>query len=228
MLLALALLGGAASLPGHAASPAAAQTAAETPEIASAVGVSRTRVRIRFAHAVPGAAMSPGDISLTMGGESRTASTVEVAADGKTAEVDARPAWPYGTAGAIRLKGTDKPLVRVWASPGDVTPPVMSAVRLANSTICIVGASSNCASSGGTVGYTVDEAATIVLDLRRRSTDAPSLMKVSRGEGAGHVRFREKIEGRRLRPGLFRLTVYAVDAAGNESRPTTLRLRVRN
>jgi hypothetical protein len=52
-------------------------------------------------------------------------------------------------------------------------------------------------------------------------------LKVSRGAGPGAVRFGSKIEGRRLRPGNFRLTVTAVDHAGNESRPVTLSLRVR-
>jgi hypothetical protein len=109
-----------------------------------------------------------------------------------------------------------------------VTPPVLKDVHLTSRSVCIVGRSAGCASSGGTVSYTVDEATTIVLDLRRRSSDAPSLMKVLRGQGAGTVRFKEKIEGRRLRPGVFRLTVTAIDAAGNESSPVTLRLVVRH
>jgi hypothetical protein len=207
--------------------PPAAEGAVAT-ELASAVGVSRTRVRVRFVDAVRSGDITPADLVLTMGGEARAISAVDVDAAGKTAEVEAGPAWAYGTAGAIRLRTGSQPAVRVWAAPGDVTRPVMRGVKLSRSTVCIVGVSRNCSFSGGTVSYTVDEAATIVLDLRRRSTDAPSLMKVTRGEGAGRVRFKEKIEGRRLRPGLFRLTVYAVDAAGNESRPVTLHLRVRH
>lgn len=214
-------------VPAPVGGSAAAQTSAATPRIENAVGVSRTSVRLRFAEPVTGAALAPGDVVLTMGGDPRTISGVDVAADGRSADVTASPPWPYGTAGAVRLRSAEKP-VRVWASPGDVTRPVLTNVRLANRTICIKGLSRNCSASGGTVNYVVDEAAAIVLDLRHRSTDAPSLMRVSRGEGAGSVRFREKIEGRRLRPGSFRLTVYAVDAAGNESRPVTLSLRVRN
>ena len=222
----IAVLAGllAAAAPAPLGGSAGAQSAAE---IENAVGVSRTRVRLRFAAPVGSRSIAPGDLVLTMGGDPRTVSAVEVAADGLSAEVEATPAWPYGTAGAVRFRTAEKP-VRVWASPGDVTRPVLTDVRLANRTVCIKGLSRNCAASGGTVNYVLDEAAAIVLDLRRRSTDAPSLMRVSRGEGPGSVRFREKIEGRRLRPGSFRLTVYAVDAAGNESRPVTLSLRVRN
>jgi hypothetical protein len=214
----------AAAAPAPVGSVAGAQSAAE--EIENAVGLSRTRVLVRFAAPVTGRSLAPADFTLTMGGDPRSVSRVDVAADGRSAEVEAAPAWPYGTAGAIRLRTAEK-AVRVWASPGDVTRPVLTGVRLANRTICIKGLSRNCAASGGTVNYVLDEAAAIVLDLRRRSTDAPSLMRVTRGEGPGSVRFREKIEGRRLRPGSFRLTIYAVDVAGNESRPVTLSLRVR-
>jgi hypothetical protein len=127
----------------------------------------------------------------------------------------------------VRLRGSGDRSVRVWATPGDFTPPVMRNVRLDKRVVCVINISRNCTSNGGSVRYTVDEPASIVLDLRRRATDAPSLMKVSRGAGTGSVRFGSKIEGRRLRPGNFRLTVTAVDPAGNESRPVTLSLRVR-
>ena len=226
MLLALAVVA-LALVPARAAGPAAAQQAAAGPQIASAVGVSRTRVRLRFAQPVARGALVPGDVFLTMGGEPRTVSRVDLAEDGGTAELEARPAWPYGTAGAVRVRGFgDKP-VRVWATPGDVTRPVLRGVRLDRRTVCVINLSRNCASNGGTVHYTVDEPVSIVLDLRRRASDAPSLMRVARDAGAGSVRFGSKIEGRRLRPGSFRLTVSAVDHAGNESRPVTLSLRVR-
>lgn len=225
MLLALALAGAAFLSPAPLGGSAAAQSA-PAPEIQSAVGVSRARVRLRFAQAIPGRELAPGDLLLTMGGQSRTVTAVHVAANGETAEVDARPAWPYGTAGNVRFRGSSK-AIRVWASPGDVTPPVMRNVKLRSSTVCIKDVSRNCPASGGTVTYRVDEAVNVVLDLRRRATDAPSLLRVARTAGRGSVRFREKIEGRRLRPGTFRLTVYAVDAAGNESEPRTLTLRVR-
>lgn len=215
-----------ALLPLGGARHAAAQNASAEPVIASAVGVSRTRVRVRFAQPLTARAVQAGELVLSMGGEPRTVTRLEMAADGETAELEARPAWPYGTAGSVRLRDAGK-AVRVWATPGDVTPPALRGVRLDSSTVCVIAVSGNCDRNGGTVHYTVDEPVSIVLDLRRRSTDAPSLMRVSRGAGRGSVRFGSKIEGRRLRPGTFRLTVHAVDAALNESRPVTLRLRVR-
>ena len=214
-------------LPVRAAGPAVAQDASADPRIASAVGVSRTRVRLRFAQPVTGRGITAGDVVLTMGGEPRNVSSVEISGDGATAELEARPAWPYGTAGAVRLRGSTDRSVRVWATPGDFTPPVLRNVRLDKRVVCVINISRSCTSNGGTVSYSVDEPASIVLDLRRRATDAPSLLKVARGAGAGSVRFGSKIEGRRLRPGNFRLTVSAVDHAGNASRAVTLSLRVR-
>jgi hypothetical protein len=77
------------------------------------------------------------------------------------------------------------------------------------------------------VTFHVDEAVNIVLDLRRQGHDAPSTEKYPARAGAGQVSFHEKIEGLRLRPGAFVLTIRAVDAAGNESRAYAFRLRVK-
>ena len=81
--------------------------------------------------------------------------------------------------------------------------------------------------SGGRVYFRVNEPVTIVVILRRRGSGATNTLKVVRSAGRGSVRFKEKIEGRRLRPGSYRLTVTAVDAAGNESRQSVVKLRVR-
>ena len=230
MFRARTLLALAGAAPAAAAAlppgPAPAQEASARPAIGSAVGISRTGVRLRFEQPVAAGAITAGDIVLTMGGEPRTVTALEPSADGMTAEIEARQAWPYGTAGAVRLRGVER-TVRVWATPGDVTRPVLRNVRLDSRVVCVIALSRNCRRNGGTVRYVVDEPVSIVLDLRHRASDAPSLMRVSRRAGAGSVRFGSKIEGRRLRPGSFRLTVTAVDAAGNESRPVTLSLRVR-
>lgn len=203
--------------------PSVAAQVPDRPLVASAIGLSRTEVKLSFKE--PVGSLTAQDVALTMGGELREVAAVQIAPDNRSAKLAARPAWPYATAGEVSVGGAKA--VRVWASPGDMTPPVLSSVRLASSTICVTGLSRVCAVSGGSVSYAVDEPVTIVLDLRHRASDAPSLLRVSRPAGRGTVRFNEKIEGRRLRPGRYRLTVTAVDPAGNESRAFTLSLRVR-
>lgn len=204
--------------------PPPARVAQQSAAISSAVAISRTEVRVRFSAPAP-AGLDASSFTLTMGGEGRVVGETVFAGDRRSATLAASPAWPHGTAGSVRAGSGAT--VRVFAAPGDITPPVLTSVRLARSTICVAGLSRDCAVSGGTVAYTVDEPVTIVLDLRSASSNAPSLLKVGRNPGPGRVRFREKIEGRRLRPGRYRLLVWAVDAAGNESRQFTLRLRVR-
>jgi hypothetical protein len=208
-----------------AASPIVPRAAAQAgPQVDSAIAISQNRVRVRFAEPLAGD-LAASDFALTMGAQGEVVTQAVVAPDRRSAEIEASPAWPNGTAGSISVAGG--PAVRVWAAPGDVTPPVLSGVRLSRSTICVKGLSRSCAVSGGTVTYTVDESVTMVLDLRSAGSNAPSLLKVGRRAGRGRVSFNEKIEGRRLRPGAYRLHVWAVDAAGNESRRFTLPLRVR-
>ena len=202
--------------------PALAQGAPA--QITSAVGLSRTTVRVDFQTAAT-ADLGAGDFSLSMGDEARQVATVELAADRLSATLTSRSAWPYGTAGEVSLDGG--PVVRVWASPGDTVAPRLTGVRLNRRVLCSRGVSIGCARSGGTVFFRVDEPATIILDLRRRGSSAPSMAKYPKPAGAGSVSFHEKIEGRRLRPGSYTLLVTAADAAGNESRTVSLPLRVR-
>ena len=208
------------------------------PEVRSSVAVSRTAVRVRFSEPVTGTVLKAEDFTLSMGGEARTITRVDLAADGVTADLTANRAWPSGTAGILRVKGvlTDKvgnvsrsthPTLRVWGSPGDVTPPKLTRVRLSKRVVCIKAVSANCTTSGGLVTFVADEPVTVVLVLRRAGSGATNTLKAARSEGPGSVRFKEKIEGRRLRPGAYRLTVSAVDAAGNESTERVLALRVR-
>lgn len=239
LLALLAVLTATALMPVTAAAQDAPAPDEAAPELSSAVGISRSKVRLRFSEPVKERRIELADVDLSMGGTPRTVKLVTVAADGLTAVIKASPAWGFGTAGSVRLRGTltdaagnasrsERGPVRVWASPGDAKPPVLRNVRLAQKSVCIVRVSPRtCRASGGSVRFRVDEPVTIVLDVRRRSTDAPSLLKFGRAAGAGTASFREKIEGFRLRPGVFLLRVYAVDAAGNASRATTLRLRVR-
>ena len=218
-----------------AALPAADSVA---PGIASALAISERTLRVRFTEAVVPASVVAAGFELSMGGEPRAVRRVSLAGDGASAELTADKAWPPGTAGAIRLRGGLRdlagnilpgagPEVRVYAAPGDVRPPVLSQVRLAHRVLCTPGVSRNCTRAGGTVGYRVDEDVAIVLDLRRYGSRATNQLSVARRAGAGTVRFGARIEGHRLRPGSYALTVSAFDAAGNESRRTVLRFTVR-
>jgi hypothetical protein len=204
---------------------ASAAAAADAPAIESAAGLSRAMVRVTFAAPVPDGALRAADFTLSMGNEARRVTAVAFGDDRRTATLRSASSWMYGTAGSVAVPG--HPAVRVWASPGDAVAPVLRRVRLNRKVLCTRASSRNCARSGGTVRFHVDEPVTIVLDLRKRGSAAPSTEKHPTRAGAGRIDFYEKIEGLRLRPGRFVLTVTAVDAAGNESKPVPLPLRVR-
>ena len=211
---------------------------AVAPGIASALALNERTLRVRFTEAVVASTVTAGLFELTMGAEPRAVRSLRLSAARDAVDLRADKPWPPGTAGTVRLRGGLEdlagnvlqgtgPEVRVFAAPGDTRAPVLSRVRLAHRTICAPGVSRSCTRAGGTVGYTVDEDVTIVLDLRRAGSRATNQLGVARRAGAGTVRFGARIEGHRLRPGSYFLTVTAVDAAGNESRAFPLRLTVR-
>jgi uncharacterized repeat protein (TIGR01451 family) len=123
--------------------------------------------------------------------------------------------------------------------PGDVTAPVLTNVRL-------IGRLR--ARRGGRLGFTIDEAATLRVRAdrllagrrkgrrcvvgRRRGKRCTKAVRVgtrqsSVAAGAGSVRLPARWGRNRLRAGRLRLTLTAIDAAGNRSAPVRRTVRVR-
>jgi hypothetical protein len=71
------------------------------------------------------------------------------------------------------------------------------------------------------IRYRLSEAARVVITIKPRKGRATRLSKRSRA-GANTARRRHA-----LRPGRYRLTLVATDAAGNRSKPRQLTFRVR-
>jgi hypothetical protein len=208
------------------------------PQPFTAVALSRTTVRLRFSEPIT-TTVKAGDLALTMGSTKRTISAVRLAADRRSLEVEASPSWGYATAGQIDVldlaladavgnrSGVSHAAVRVFASPGDTDAPKLRSVALDRRVLCARGVSKNCRRSGGTISFTLDEAATIAVDVRRARSRARSSLRIARNPGRGAVSFGDRVEGRRLRPGPYVIDVFAIDAAGNESAPVVMRVRVR-
>jgi len=210
---------------------------AVAPQPFNAVALSRTTVRLRFSEPIV-TTVKAADLSLTMGAAKRAISAVRLASDRRSLEVEASSAWTYATAGEIDLDlgladaaGNRSPAahdaVRVWASPGDTDAPKLRSVVLDRKVLCARGVSGNCRRSGGTISFSLDEAATVAVDVRRARSRAKSSLRIARNPGRGAVSFGDRVEGRRLRPGPYVINVFAIDAAGNESTPVVIRVRVR-
>ncbi len=117
---------------------------------------------------------------------------------------------------AVEVAAAPRPLPPGPVAPiasRDLTAPVLSNVRLAAKRV----------RRGRTASlrFAVDEAATVRLVLKRKVGTART---ISSRMAAGARRL--KISTRRLKPGRYRLTLVATDAAGNASRPATATLTV--
>ena len=113
-------------------------------------------------------------------------------------------------------------------TPKDTTPPALAgwrivpgAFRAAGSGASVAVAAAKRPPIGGRVSYTLSEAATLhvsVLQPRKHGTALTiGGFTVHGMAGAGKFRFTGRVNGGRLAHGSYRLSVRAVDAAGNRS-----------
>jgi hypothetical protein len=78
---------------------------------------------------------------------------------------------------------------------------------------------------GTTFRYRLSEAATVTFTIKRRHMKAKRF-RVASAAGANRHRFSGRIRRKPLKPGRYRATLVARDAAGNASRPKRLRFTV--
>ena len=76
----------------------------------------------------------------------------------------------------------------------------------------------------------LSERATLVYAIsgkvKGRKVDLPVFLRAARGPGAVSVPFSGRLAGSALAPGSYKASVTAIDAAGNRSRPATVRFTV--
>ena len=101
----------------------------------------------------------------------------------------------------------------------DRTPPVLGPVTLTRTRFAV--------GRGTRVGYGLSEPATVTLRVQRVGARKPAgtLRRTGRA-GANRVGFSGRIGRRALRPGRYRLTVHALDTAGNRSATRVARFRI--
>ncbi|HEX8207934.1 MAG TPA: hypothetical protein VF587_17855, partial [Solirubrobacteraceae bacterium] len=76
-----------------------------------------------------------------------------------------------------------------------------------------------------TLRVTSSEAAKLTIRVTRRGAQRGTIVRDVRA-GANRFALRARAGGRRLRPGRYRLTVVATDAAGNVSAPRRVLMRI--
>jgi hypothetical protein len=135
---------------------------------------------------------------------------------GGTAGVAAAQPGPGGPAGQPGAGG----------SAGDHVAPVLSNLRLSPKLFT--------ARRGSRVSYRLSEKARLTVVLKRarhRNGRLVFTRYASAGraaaEGSNAMRLRRRLGSRRLAPGRYRLTLVAVDAAANRSKPLSAKLTIR-
>jgi PKD domain len=124
----------------------------------------------------------------------------------------------------------------------DQTPPVISGLRSSRSrfragtpTVAQIAAhrkrGGHPAATGTMISLRLSERATLVFSLSgklpgHRSATPPPFIRAGRGPGLVTIPFSGRIGGARLAPGAYRLSVVAIDAAGNRSRTATVAFTV--
>ena len=210
---------------------------AVAPGIRDATAVSSTQVDLTFSEPLDPASVAAGDFTLQMGERDRRISRLDLDADGRGATLRSSSPWRAGTAGSLTMGGTvsDRAgnatpvgrVSRVFASPGDLVPPRLTGLRLASRNVCVRGVSHvRCPRAGVRVRFRIDEDALITFVVRRHRTKAPSTLRRNVRRGLVNVLLGTIVEGRRLRPGAYRIDVTAADPSGNETHVRHLRFRV--
>jgi len=108
------------------------------------------------------------------------------------------------------------------ASPRDALAPRLSLVKLSRKRFRV-------GRRGILIGFTLSEPATATFRIDRKRKGRlrrVGTFKRKAAKGRKRVRFRGRIGKRKLRPGLYRLTITLTDQAGNRSRPKRLFFRI--
>ena len=137
----------------------------------------------------------------------------------------------------VRLQVVDRqgdvsePLARLFFVQGpaparDATAPRLSAARIRPASFC-TRRSEACRSPGARIAFTLSEAASVAGEVtaagRGRRSAAARALRIQGRAGSNAFRFR----GAGLKPGRYRLSLVATDAAGNRSEPASARFAVR-
>ena len=133
---------------------------------------------------------------------------------------------PLSDSGSGDCVGPPRPPAAAAAKPAapvlrDTLAPVLSRPRVSRKRFRV--------GRGTVFGFTLSEAATATLRIdrkrRARYRRAGSFKRKLR-KGRARVRFSGRLRGRRLKPGVYRLTITLKDGSGNASRPRRLFFRI--
>jgi uncharacterized delta-60 repeat protein len=203
-------------------------------------GVDAFAVERRSAAGAPDPAFAGGSPAFTraVAGQDASSEATVVAPDGKIVSVGATGSYPSSRGVLMRLKGEFDPPAPPVSPPGTTGPTAdaltLSGVRLTNRKFAVgrartprVGQAQAAArrKRGTAFRFRLNHAATLSIRIKR-SGKRVALLKRTAQAGGNRVRFSGRVGRRALRPGRYRATLTAVDAAGKRARPATVAFRI--
>jgi hypothetical protein len=199
-----------------------------SPSLAGAVATGFDTITVQASEPIDPASVQPADFVVQMASVTRTITSASVTAGGTRIVLVSDKPWEAGEAGTIHLTApgaiTDTagnasladPGRHVGGAPADLIAPVITSFRLnPRRGVCFVLGPHCKRDRTAIIFRSSEDGDTYVTVLRgrkligeRRYTGQP---------GANYIRFDGKIEGRRLRPGLYRMYAAMQDEVGNRT-----------
>ena len=208
--------------------------------VAAVDGIDRFAVDRRTADGAPDPAFGGGSPVLTAAvkGESASGQAIAVASDANIVFAGHTGISPGARGVLLRLKGQPDPVAPPVSPPGTTEPAAdpltLSGLKLTNRLFAVgrtrtarVGQAQAAArrKRGTTFAFRLSQSATVSIRIKRRAKTMAVLRRTAQA-GGNRVRFSGRVGRRALRPGRYRATLTAVDAAGKRSNPATVSFRI--
>lgn len=208
-----------------------------SPSLLRAVAVSNSRVRVDFDESVDPASVAPPEFALAIGNAVRPISAATPA--GTSVFLDSAGSWETGEAGHLSFNGVNRvtdavgnqllgqPAVTVYAGPGELDPPAITAYRFQRSRVCRK-VSKKCRRKSIFLSIQVSKPVRARFEVIRGARTRKTIARFARDLKTGRnlVRLTSTVSGRRLPAATFSLRAVVQDVARTTSDPAEAAFRV--
>jgi hypothetical protein len=208
-----------------------------SPAINDVVAVSNGRVRIDFNELLNGGGAIPSAFTLGMANFLRPIAGVTWA--GNSIFLDTSLPWASGEAGVVGLTGSGHvsdaagnevlgtPTAPVFAGPGEIDAPVISAYRLSPNRFC-QRKSSKCTRGATSILLTLNKPARVIFKVARGTAHRSELVTFVHKLKAGRnkIKFDSLVSGRTLPATILTLRAIAQDVARTYSAPVDAAFKI--